>query len=418
MKILLVYPNSTPLPSYFKYIIEDDIKDTIPPLGMLYLISNSQHEIDFLDNRLKKLSDTELFNYAVRYDVIGFGGTIFESKQARTVSKRLMQAGKTTIYGGPNATVNWNLYLGEFTIIARGEIEGWFDSLVTKKFYNQFDLVGGSYVNREIFREFYLEWIKWPRRAIINLNDYRRKEKYVDESPIDTVVSSRGCPYNCYFCSSKIVWGRKYSFRDTSDVLSECKHLEKVYGSKAIYFREDNFTVNQKRLLELCENMPLPWMCESRADLSEEQVKTMAQGKCKAIWFGIEVTENEDFNRINKNLNIETVRKTIELCNKYNIRTGGSFMLGYPFDDKAKIVKRIKDAKKLGLWNVYFNRVFSFPKSEMHTEIIDNNLDGYSIDGIVIPSTYFLSMKEVNKLHFKYCKRNYLIKMKVKRLFK
>jgi len=119
------------LPGYFRYAtnISTDTIETLPPMGLLYIIGNSKHEIDFIDNRIKKYGFEELCEILMRYDIVGFGGTIFEIKEARRLSAHLLRNGKTTFYGGPNATVNWRLYLGYFSIIWRGEAELMFGQL-------------------------------------------------------------------------------------------------------------------------------------------------------------------------------------------------------------------------------------------------------------------------------------------------
>ena len=128
MKICLVYPNELELPSYFSYAtnISTDINETLPPMGLLYIIGNSKYQIDLIDNRIHKYSFEKLAEILMGYDLIGFGGTIFEIKEARRASQYLMKRGKITIYGGSNATVNRNLYLGHFSIILRGEASFYF----------------------------------------------------------------------------------------------------------------------------------------------------------------------------------------------------------------------------------------------------------------------------------------------------
>lgn len=84
-KICLVYPDEMKLPPYFRYAtnISTDIIETLPPLGLLYIIGNSKFKIDFIDNRIKKYTFEELAGILAEYDIVGFGGTIFEIKQAR-----------------------------------------------------------------------------------------------------------------------------------------------------------------------------------------------------------------------------------------------------------------------------------------------------------------------------------------------
>ena len=345
MRILLIYPNSTKLPWYFKFVIDDDVKETLPPLGMLYIISNSQYDIKFLDNRVQKYDDETLFNISASFDMVGFGGTIFDVQQAIEVSKRLMERGIKTVYGGPNATVNYKLYQNDFTCIVRGEAENWDWNLTDKVI--------------TLPRIKNLDALKFPKR--INVDDYRRSyETYLIEKPVDTIVSSRGCPFDCSFCSSKIIWQRKYTCRSADNVLAEVNWLQDYHGTKAVYFREDNFTVNAGRLKTFCTLMSLPWVCEARADLSEDTVKMMADGGCKAILFGIEATNNDDLARLKKGITIEQVRQTINFCNKHGIKAIGMFILGFPWDTAKSIKARAEATQAMGLHIAVLGRLFMF----------------------------------------------------------
>lgn len=424
-KICFVYPKSMTLPKYFNVAtnISTEVNETLPPLGILYVIANSKYNIDFIDNRVENYSSDNLFNKLKAYDIVGFGGTIFEIKEARKLSHRLMKKGVLTIYAGPNATINWNLYIGDFNIILRGEAEYIIDDI----FQNinsleglGFTKVQNTYFNKVIFRIKHLDKLKFPARSKINLNNYRRKEpNYLGENyPIDTIASSRGCPFDCYFCSSKLIWQQKYTYRSVDNIIDEIRYMMSNYGTKGVYFREDNFTTKRSRLLEFCQKVKflnLTWMCESRVDtLDEETISLMAKAGCRGIWFGIESTDNKVLKRINKNFTYGQAKKTISLCNKYGIISGGGFMIGFPFDTKQSIIRNIKGAKRSGLKVKFFNRVWAIPHSKMHSEVIINGLDDYSFENIVLPATYYLSADKVNSIYYKHISRKSLFFKKVK----
>lgn len=415
-KICLVYPDGMKLPPYFKYAtnISTDITETLPPLGLLYIIGNSKFKIDFIDNRIKRYTFEELSRILAEYDIVGFGGTIFEIKEARRLSSWLMKQGRQTIYGGPNATVNWRLYLGYFNVIFRGEAELMFDRVVENidNLENLgFTNLNGTHVNLQPFRVKDLDGLKFPDRSKINLDDYRRQEfNYLrDIRPIDVVVTSRGCPFDCYFCSSKVIWNQRYTYRSVDNVIKEIQFMIDEYGTKGLYFREDNFTTNRKHLLEFCEKIKpykLVWLCESRVDtVNEEIIKSMAQAGCKGIWFGIESTDDEVLKKIRKNTTLDQIKNTINLCNQYRITSGGGFMLGFPFEDKESIIRNYKSSRKLNLKVRFYNRVWAIPFSDMYNEIINEGLDDYSFENIVLPATKHISADELNKLYYRLISR-------------
>jgi radical SAM superfamily enzyme YgiQ (UPF0313 family) len=416
------------LPKYFEYAtnISTDNEKNLTPLGMLYLIGNSKYKIDFVDNRIHKFDYKTLCQRLSNYDIVGFGGTIFEIKESRKMSSELMKKGITTLYGGPNATANWNLYINMFNIIFRGEGEQVFDKIIENLDQLKscgFTLIGNTYVNKDVFRNTNIDSLKFPDRSVININDYNRKEiSYLaDCDPVDTIVSSRGCPFDCYFCSSKYIWERKYSYRSIDNLMHEIEFLIKNYGTKGLYFREDNFTVKKDRVIEFCDKIikyNIPWLCESRVDtLDEEVVSKMALAGCRGIWFGIENADNKVLKLIGKGTSVEQIKSTINMCNKHGLRTGGGFMLGFPFDTKSSILKNYKNSKKLNLSVTFYNRVWAIPVSQMYYEVLNQNLDYYTFENIILPSTKYLSADQVNQLYYKLVSRRYIIDKKLQKIF-
>jgi len=412
MKICLVYPNQMKLPKFFEKgsILQEPL--LLPPLGMLYILSNNSVEMDFLDNRVHGYNREQLSAILRKYELVGFGGTIFEVEEAIDMSQRLRKEGITTLYGGPNATVNWELYCQYFDIVARGEGEGLLDEIVEN--FNNLSKVkglvykenGGTRINEPIPLIENLDTLKFPAREKVNLSDYaRHEEAYTKKQPVDTIVNSRGCPYDCYFCSSKWIWSRKYRYRSPDNVIEEMVFMREKFKTKVFYFREDNFTAHRKRLLEFCEkvkNLDMPWLCESRTDtLDAELLKKMKEANCVAIWFGIESCNQKTLNLIKKEIDLETSQEILAECKKIGIKTGGSFMLGFPHETKEDMLWTGRKSKQLGLNYVSYNRVWAIPKSEMYSLIKEEKLNEYEQANIVIPRTRHVSADEVTDIYYK-----------------
>jgi len=411
MNICLVYPNASPIPKQMQKALPLDRGRVLPPLGMLYVLRKG---MEFIDNRILKMSGARLYSVLKTYDIVGFGGTIFEVKEARALSRKLRQRGVFTIYGGCNATANWNYYLGDFDLIFRGEAEGRIDKVFRKEF-DGFSRVGDTLVNLDPFEK-EVEYL--PAREMVDLNVYKRSEpRYLGNvQPVDTVVSSRGCPWDCSFCSSRSIWGRRHTKRSASDVGDEIRMMVNAYGTKAIYFREDNFTADPMRLYSMCrelERIGLPWMCESRADLMEKTIDMMAEAGCKAIWFGIEVTTDSEMQRL-KRLRLSRALETIKNCNDAGMFTGGSFMMGFPWDTEESIKRRHRDSKAMGLGNTFYNRVRAFPGSQLYKRVVDEGLDEMSWENIILPRTKHISAKRLNDLYYNLTCRRYAVKQKIK----
>jgi radical SAM superfamily enzyme YgiQ (UPF0313 family) len=413
MKICLVYPNQIKLPKFFENVSNIPNEPLLlPPLGMLYTWSNNMVKMDFLDNRVHGYDGKHLYAILSKYDLVAFGGTIFEVEEAINISQMLQKEDITTVYGGPNATINWELYTPYFDIIARGEGEGLFDEII-ENFNNLSKVKGLVYkengktrINEP--RPFIenLDALKFPAREKVNFNDYmRHAEEYTTKYPVDTIVSSRGCPYNCYFCSSKWIWGGKYRYRSVDNVIEEMCHMREKLKTKVFYFREDGFTIHKKRLLEFCEkvkNLDMPWLCESRTDaLDKEVLKKMEAANCSGIWFGIESCSQRTLNLIKKQLNLEKSKNIITECKETGIKTSGGFMIGFPHETKEDMLWTGKKSKQLGLDYVFYNRVWAIPKSEMYSQIKEEKLDEYEHANIVIPRTRYVSADEVTNIYYK-----------------
>ena len=212
MKIVLVYPNQTEL---------DELSDKHPftpgyrpkpliPIGMLYLCSNIDHDVEFIDNNVKKFNNKKLFKKILKSkpDIVGFGGTMMEWIQAQKVAKMLREVDISTLYGGPNATLNSEKHVHYFDYIARGEGENTLNELLTSlEEGRDLKTVKGIWFkkNGEIIknpdRPFIknLDSLNYPDRHLVNMNDYDRTQIFSKEKPSDVVVGSRGCPYNCRF---------------------------------------------------------------------------------------------------------------------------------------------------------------------------------------------------------------------------
>ena len=181
--------------------------------------------------------------------------------------------------------------------------------------------------------------------------------------------------------------------------------MQERFKTKVFYFREDNFTVGKKRLLEFCEkvkNLDMPWLCESRTDtLDKELLKKMKEANCIAIWFGIESCNQKTLNLIKKELTLERSQEVIAECKEVGIKTGGSFMIGFPHETEEDMLWTGRKSKWLGVDDISYNRVWAIPKSEMYSQIKEERLDEYEYVNIVIPRTRYVSADEVTAIYYK-----------------
>lgn len=425
MKIVLVYPNQTELDDLierYRFLPGHRPKPQIP-LGILYLCSNLKHEVAFIDNNIKRYSNEKLFSEITKNepDIVGFGGTMMEWLQASKVSKMLQQVNIPTVYGGPNATANSEKHINYFDYIIRGEGEVTLNELLdVLENGGNLNVKGlwfkiGSKIIKNPDRDFLkdLDVLKYPARDIVNINDYDRSSSpFMDLGPSDIVISTRGCPYSCRFCSSKYFWKQTYRSRRVEEVIKEIKFMAKNYNTKTVHFREDIFTVNKKRVIEFCKqlkNIGMHWICQSRVDHVDEQlVKRMKESGCIGICFGFESFNNCTLKYLQKRTTLEQSIRAIDICERVGINWSGGFMVGVLNETEKDMHKTLTFVKKVRKYPHSrlppgAQRFLGFPVSETYFEMIDKHLVDYNWQNgeLLIPRTKFISARRVEKILYR-----------------
>jgi radical SAM superfamily enzyme YgiQ (UPF0313 family) len=181
------------------------------------------------------------------------------------------------------------------------------------------------------------------------------------------MLTSRGCPHKCVFCSNHIVWGKKWRGRKPEKVIEEIEHLIQKYKIKQIDFFDDNMTLDKKRAekifdLIIEEGIDIEWFVPTgvRADtLDENLLRKMKKSGCKGIRFAPESgVQRVVTDVIEKNLKLKDVEKAIVLTKKMGIKVGIFFILGLIGETKQDMENTIKYAYKLrelGADNFHFS---------------------------------------------------------------
>ncbi|MBR1201043.1 B12-binding domain-containing radical SAM protein [Bradyrhizobium sp. AUGA SZCCT0158] len=181
-----------------------------------------------------------------------------------------------------------------------------------------------------------IDALPWPDYSAIDPSKYARMD----------IVSSRGCPFDCSFCEIITMWGRKVSFRSVRDFIDELSSLVHQTGKRSISFIDDTFTLNKKRVLQICSalveaNLGVRWGCFSRVDtIDEDMMSKMSRAGCTAIFFGVDTGSELVWRSINKNLSREIVLERIGCCLSYT-DVIASYIWGYPDEDFQDFVDTI-----------------------------------------------------------------------------
>jgi anaerobic magnesium-protoporphyrin IX monomethyl ester cyclase len=225
-----------------------------------------------------------------------------------------------------------------------------------------------------------LDQVPFPARHLLPMHLYEREIPYLKAKPVDTMNIARGCPYNCVYCETRRLWGVGCRAFSPKRVVDEIKHLAANYGTKGIYFLGDNFTIHQKRTVELCELMKeskldIEWVCDTRADMiSRDLLRTMKAAGCRTIWFGVESGSPRILEKINKGVTMEQTVQAFKLCREEDIQIACSFILGIPGETISDMEATYKFAKKLDPDWCQFNVYIACPGSGLYDEVMQKHL--------------------------------------------
>jgi anaerobic magnesium-protoporphyrin IX monomethyl ester cyclase len=222
-----------------------------------------------------------------------------------------------------------------------------------------------------------LDSLPFPARHIVRGKGYRAAIYSGDKCT--GMVSSRGCPHQCTFCVwPNTLYGHRFRARSAKNVVDEMEEVEKKYGIDEIYFDDDTFTINRKRVLEICRlirerDLHVSWIAQARVDsVDREVLLAMRDAGCHYILFGIESGSPEMLAKMKKRITLDRAREAIGLCNELGIKSQAFFLFGVPGETEESIQQSIDFAKELGASTVQFAVAIPQPGSPLYKECTEN----------------------------------------------
>jgi magnesium-protoporphyrin IX monomethyl ester (oxidative) cyclase len=230
-----------------------------------------------------------------------------------------------------------------------------------------------------------LDSLPFPARHLLPMEEYFAAVKEVPprgeiRKPWTMMITSRGCPYNCVFCSVHVVMGRKWRGRSPENVVDEIEQVVHTYHVKQIDFLDDNMTLNKKRMENICDliakrGLDIEWYTPNgiRADgLDENLLTKMKASGCKKIRIAPESGVQRVVDQIiKKNLDLKKVENAVILSRKVGIKVGCFFILGLIGETKEDIKATIKYAYKLrqlGADSFYFSYATPLYGTELYEQ--------------------------------------------------
>lgn len=188
------------------------------------------------------------------------------------------------------------------------------------------------------------------------------------------IITSRGCPYDCNFCSVRLSMGTAFRQRSPENVVQEMKHWIKLYGITRFEINDDVFSLNMKRAEAICDliikeklNITFEMYNGIRADhVTERLLKKMKDAGCVFISYGCESGNQGIIKNMGKDLDIEKVREAVDLTSKLGVRNSVNFIIGHRGETYATGIETIEFAKSLNTDFVNFYNVIPYPGTELY----------------------------------------------------
>ena len=245
-----------------------------------------------------------------------------------------------------------------------------------------FDLIKGN------FKEDIIESPKVLDLDSIPMPDYSLVEGLGKNPKIVSICTSRGCPYNCRFCSLKRMFGRKYRTISIGRVIDYLLQFKKI---NTLCFDEANFTVDKKRVVKIFEQMKehsiypkYAWPSVS-IDVAENDklLKLCSEISQFLFLIGLESIDQKVLNSYNKKQTPEIIKKSIKKLHDYGIKVQGSFIFGSDFDDKSTFQKTLDFCHSANIDFPSFSALTPYVGTDIRIEfeknkrIFTNNWDYY-----------------------------------------
>jgi anaerobic magnesium-protoporphyrin IX monomethyl ester cyclase len=353
------------------------------PIGLAYLaavMEKNGHELAVIDCPALGMDEDQLKRKldAFKPDLIGVTSmtpTIQSTLQSTRVAKEACPDA-TVVIGGPHATFMDKQILTDeasVDIVVRGEGERTLLELAqgdSRKFQ---DIAGITFRKGK-------ETIQTPNRlAIQNLDELPYPaysqfalDKYLLYGKLFLpVITSRGCPFQCAFCTTSRILGKEYRARSPKNIVDELEHIKNVYHADSFTFYDDTLTLDKGRIFKICDEIKarrinIPWDCQTRVDqISKEILTKMKETNCQQVFFGVESGCQTILDAVNKRTTVEQNEKAIRMAKEAGLFVSISIILGYPGETPDMLKQTLEFIRRAEPDDVYLCIATPYPGTEL-----------------------------------------------------
>jgi anaerobic magnesium-protoporphyrin IX monomethyl ester cyclase len=383
--VLLIYPFFVPRRdrSVFRF----------PPLGLSYIaasLQNAGHDVQLIDCTFLDKNEALDRALAVKAEVVGIYCMVTMVDECNGFAEKLRPQTRLLVAGGPLPTCDPEPFLTHFDVVVRGEGEQtMLDLLEAQAAGSSFDTIPGIVYrtdpawpakgklvytpDRKFSKD--LDRIPFPARSLLPNESYicqgRKKYGY----SITTVMSTRGCPYRCEFCSN-VIFGGSYRDRSAENVVDEIE-TALALGYERISFADDVFTMKKERVVRVCREITrrglrFNWECLGRVDaLDYPTAMEMKAAGCTRIFFGIESGNEQMLERINKKISLDEARRAVNAAHQASLQVGAFFIVCYPGDTDDTVLETLRFATSLPLDYLGLSMPYPLPGTDLYRRTRD-----------------------------------------------
>jgi anaerobic magnesium-protoporphyrin IX monomethyl ester cyclase len=338
--ILLIYPE----------VIESRVFDRMPPLGLAWIaavLRSAGYDPHILDCQVDDRNPAKVAE-ELRPTLTLIGGTSHSRFAAFVIAERIKQSypSTTVVYGGPHASFTAEdtlTHIPAIDIVVHGEGEKPARELArwASDGGNPASIKGISYrLNGNIVSTGWapaitdLDSLPLPARDLLPIPRYEMKLEYLG-LPALNLITARGCPIACSFCSASRMFGRSYAMRSPKLVVDEIEGLVQDYGIKGLKIFDSTFTLNRSHVLGFCDELirrglVMPWECEVRVGSVDEAMLTrMQEAGCYYIDVGVESGDQDTLDGIGKSIRLADAGAMLEMARRLGIRSKAFFTVGH-----------------------------------------------------------------------------------------
>lgn len=410
--VLLVMP---PPPSVYNKDAVSSPEFSSPPLGLGYLaaaLRDAGHKVAIADLHQSGGSPEAVVEYCRRHNakIVGITATTPSYPNALRVARHVKawNGDAVVVMGGPHATCAPNSCAMESAVdfVAVGEAEQSFTALVGSLLrgagnphsIDGFVSKNGDQVvsSSPSARLRNLDLLPMPARDLLDMNSYHKK---------GAIVSSRGCPIGCNFCSCAAIVGNTYRVHSVDRVAAEIAALRESYGLRHFDFHDDTFNLSKERVFSLCkrleaEHSGIEWGCFCRAaQMSPAMARKMVTAGCRVVQFGVEAGSDKSMRALGKRTTVKQISDAVKWCKAAGMeQIVCGFIIGHADDTEDDVRATISLGEHLallGATRLTLSLLTPYPGTEVYEnradlgiELITDDWEQYTFSRVVAETRY------------------------------